>query len=308
MTVGPITDAWYHGMESTFGGLRVTPSAASTGRATGAFTATDLGGVRVFGISGTPQHLTLSAGAVRRSATESVKVCAVHRGQCVIEQAGREVVVRPGQFAVYDTSVPYRLSWQGAWECDVMTAPPSALGVAPAALSEAGARAWPTATGAGAMLLQFMGTCLSMPQPSAAVRDHLAAAAASLLAGAVLNDVGPVADDAEDLFRRQVEAYVGRSLQQPELGPAEVAAAHHVSVRTIQRLFAGTGKGLSGLIRQRRLEAVRRDLADPRLTHLTIAEVAARWCLHDAQWLAKAFKAEFDVSPSEFRRSAGRLS
>ena len=60
---------------------------------------------------------------------------------------------------------------------------------------------------------------------------------------------------------------------------------------------------VSGLIRQRRLEAVRRDLADDRFAHLTIAEVAARWCLHDAQWLAKAFRAQFDISPSQFRKS-----
>lgn len=152
------------------------------------------------------------------------------------------------------------------------------------------------------MLVQFMTTCASMSGPTMVARNHLAAVGASLLTGAVLNDFESVVDNVEELFRNQIECYIDRCLRQPELSPANIAAAHHVSVRTVQRLFAGTGEGLSGLIRQRCLEAVRRDLADYRLAHLTIAELAARWCLHDAPWLAKAFKAQFGISPSDFRK------
>lgn len=303
MTAGSVDDAWYHGMESTFGGLQVVPVATSAARATGAYAATDLGGVGIFGISGTPQQLVRSARTLRRSPTESLKVCAVRRGRCLIEQSGREVMVTPGEFGLYDTGLPYRLTWQGTWECDVMTASPTALGVPARALHDARARTWSTATGAGAMLVQFMTACASMSGPTTVAQKHLATAGASLLAGTILNDFEPVADDAEELLRNQVESYIDRCLHRPELGPVSIAAAHHVSVRTIQRLFSGAGPGVSGLIRQRRLEAVRRDLADDRFAHLTIAEVAARWCLHDAQWLAKAFRAQFDISPSEFRKS-----
>ena len=66
--------------------------------------------------------------------------------------------------------------------------------------------------------------------------------------------------------------------------------------------------GLTGLIRKRRLQSVHRDLADYRSTHFTIAEVAARWCIHDAQWLARAFKSEFGMSPSEFRKASVSLT
>ena len=113
MTAGSVDDAWYHGMESTFGGLQVVPVATSAARATGAYAATDLGGVGIFGISGTPQQLVRSARTLRRSPTESLKVCAVRRGRCLIEQSGREVMVTPGEFGLYDTGLPYRLTWQG---------------------------------------------------------------------------------------------------------------------------------------------------------------------------------------------------
>lgn len=244
MTAGSVDDAWYHGMESTFGGLQVVPVATSAARATGAYAATDLGGVGIFGISGTPQQLVRSARTLRRSPTESLKVCAVRRGRCLIEQSGREVMVTPGEFGLYDTGLPYRLTWQGTWECDVMTASPTALGVPARALHDARARTWSTATGAGAMLVQFMTACASMSGPTTVAQKHLATAGASLLAGTILNDFEPVADDAEELLRNQVESYIDRCLHRPELGPVSIAAAHHVSVRTIQRLFSGAGPGV----------------------------------------------------------------
>lgn len=90
-----------------------------------------------------------------------------------------------------------------------------------------------------------------------------------------------------EFLRHEIESYVDRNLQDPNLGLKQIASSHHVSVRTVQRLFVGSGMRLTGLVRQRRLEAVRRDLAAHRTAHLTIAEGAARWCIHDAQWLAK---------------------
>lgn len=303
MSAGTVAEDWHHDMASRFVGLEVEAVGVSSELARGSVSSTDLGGVKIFGISGSPQRLVRSAATARRLPAESLKVCAVRRGRGVIEQSGHQVVVGPGEFTVYDTSLPYRITWPDSFECDVMTAPAAAAGVQVASLTGVEARTWSTRTGTGAMLLRFMKDCAAMPAPSAVAREHLGSAGVSLLTGVLLSDFEPVAEDAGELFHRQVEAYVARFLRDPRLDLAAIAAAHRVSVRTLQRTFAGTGRGLSGLIRLRRLEAVRRDLIDPRLAHLTIAEIAAAWCLHDAQWLAKAFKAEFDVSPSEFRRS-----
>lgn len=286
MTIGRIADAWYHEMESTFGGLTVVPLENTSGKVSGALVSTELGSVGIYGISGTPQQLVRSPRAVRQSPTESLKVCSMRRGRCTIEQSGRELTVRPGEFALYDTAIPYRLTFQDLWQCEVMTAPSKALKTPLAALDKAKEHSWSAMTGTGAVLTQFISSC------------------ASLLAGIVLEDFEPAADRSEGLFRHEIELYIDRRLQDPGLSLESIASSHHVSVRTVQRLFAGTGKGVTGLVRSRRLQATRRDLADPRSAHLTIADVAARWCIHDAQWLAKAFKAEFGMSPSEYRRSS----
>ena len=302
MTVSLIADAWHHDMESTFGGLEVVALGSSTGRVSGAMAAKELGNVGIYEISGTPQQLVRSPRAVRQSPTELLKVCTMRRGLCIIEQSGRELTVSPGEFGLYDTAVPYRLTFQGEWQCEVMTAPSTGLGAQRAAVDQARAHPWSATTGAGSLLAQFISACASMAVPGPAALNHLAAAGEALLASVVLQDFEP--EPAAELFRHEIESYIDRNLHNPDLGLEQISSSHHVSVRTVQRLFAGTGVGLAGRVRKGRLLAVRRDLADTRTAHLTIAEVAARWCIYDAQWLAKTFRSEFGVSPSEFRKAS----
>lgn len=304
MTVGLIADAWYHDMESTFGGLEVVALGNSAGQVSGALAAKELGQVGIYGVSGTPQQLVRSPRAVRQSPAELLKVCAMRRGRCIIEQSGRELTVAPGEFGLYDTAAPYRLTFQGAWQCDVMTAPSTSLGAPRAAVDEARSHPWSATTGAGTVLAQFISACISMTVPAPAAWNHLATAGEALLASVVLQAYKPSTGDMAEFLRHEIESYVDRNLQDPNLGLKQIASSHHVSVRTVQRLLAGSGTGLTGLIRKSRLQSVRRDLADHRTAHLTIAEVAARWCIHDAQWLAKAFKSEFGMGPSEFRKSS----
>lgn len=308
MTVSLIADAWHHNMESTFGGLEVVALGSSGGRVTGAMSAKELGQVGIYEISGTPQQLVRSPRAVRQSPTELLKVCTMRRGLCIIEQSGRELTVSPGEFGLYDTAVPYRLTFRGAWQCEVMTAPSTGLGAQRAAVDQARAHPWSATTGAGSVLAQFISACASMAVPAPAAWNHLATAGEALLAGVVLQDYEPGSEDMAEFLRHEIESYVDRNLQDPNLGLKQIASAHHISVRTVQRLFAGSGMGLTGLIRKRRLQSVHRDLADYRSTHFTIAEVAARWCIHDAQWLARAFKSEFGMSPSEFRKASVSLT
>ena len=59
-----------------------------------------------------------------------------------------------------------------------------------------------------------------------------------------------------------------------------------------------------GLIRHERLEAVRRDLADPLLSGRSVAALAARWCFFDAAHFSRVFRQHYGYPPSR-ARSAG---
>jgi len=61
----------------------------------------------------------------------------------------------------------------------------------------------------------------------------------------------------------QAKAHIDHHLHDPTLCPASVAAALHVSLRTLYRAFDEQDQPAAAWIRQRRLERCRRDLIDP---------------------------------------------
>jgi AraC-like DNA-binding protein len=88
------------------------------------------------------------------------------------------------------------------------------------------------------------------------------------------------------------------------LSPAAAAAAHHLSLRSLQQLFRDEGLTVAGWIRARRLERCRRDLADPALDARPVAAIAARWGFSSAADFSRAFRAAHGMPPAEYRRSA----
>ena len=104
----------------------------------------------------------------------------------------------------------------------------------------------------------------------------------------------------------RIQAFLEARLGDPELDPAAVAAAHHISVRYLQKLFEEEGETVAGWIRARRLEHCRRDLAEARLAGLPVSSVAARWGLVDAAHFSRLFKAAYGLSPREYRLGALR--
>ena len=99
----------------------------------------------------------------------------------------------------------------------------------------------------------------------------------------------------------RIENFIEEHLTDPVLNPATVAAAAHLSVRHLHRLFARRGCTLGNRIRQRRLERCRRDLADPRFRERTITEIAFYWGFSESAHFSRSFKKQFGISPRAFR-------
>ena len=110
----------------------------------------------------------------------------------------------------------------------------------------------------------------------------------------------------QDLADR-VLAYCLAHLSDPWLSSEAVAREHGVSVRHLNRLLQPHGTSLAAWVRHRRLERIRRDLADPALARRSVERVAADWGILDATHLSRALRAEFGQSAAQIRLSA-RLS
>lgn len=136
------------------------------------------------------------------------------------------------------------------------------------------------------------------PRAITVVLDVLATTAAERPAeGAVLPDVRH-----GDLVRR-IHAYIDSHLGDPGLSPAVVAAAHHISLRYLHKLFEPEPHGVAALIRQRRLERCRDELLDPGRADRPVAGIAARWGFSSAAHFSRVFRDAYGMPPGAFRRA-----
>ena len=100
----------------------------------------------------------------------------------------------------------------------------------------------------------------------------------------------------------RITIYLQRHLTDPDLTPARVAHAHNISLRHLYNVWGGRDISLGEWIIRKRLETARRDLAKPEAQTLTIAAIAHRSGFADATHFSRRFRAEFGVSPREWRR------
>ena len=114
--------------------------------------------------------------------------------------------------------------------------------------------------------------------------------------------VNPLVSDARQTARAslvdRVSRYVEGHLDDPNLSPVALAAAHDVSVRTLHLAFGETGTTVSRLIRDKRLQASYRDLVRAG-SGSTVTDIAFRWGFSDAAHFSRIFKLAFGVPPSK---------
>ena len=103
---------------------------------------------------------------------------------------------------------------------------------------------------------------------------------------------------------RVVQGFIDERLADPELCPAAVAAAHHMSVRSLHRLFKSQGCTVSSWIRLRRLDRARAELADPGLAGRTIQAIAADSGFPRASDFTRSFRERYGTTPQNFRDAA----
>jgi AraC-like DNA-binding protein len=100
-------------------------------------------------------------------------------------------------------------------------------------------------------------------------------------------------------LRAAVERYMDRRLAARDLSVEAVAAAHGVSVRTINRLFSESAETFSAALRSKRLARVREELV---AGESSVAGLAQRWGFFDASHLTRSFRAQYGLTPRDYRR------
>jgi AraC-like DNA-binding protein len=153
---------------------------------------------------------------------------------------------------------------------------------------------------AARLLLGHLHTWAGLAHTLSPAAARSARAAGLELFRGLLND--QVIDDEEfsaALARAAMERVEDRLLTDPDLGPGEIAASLHVSVRTLHRAFANERATVMGYVQERRLERARAELLS---SSSTVSEIAARWHFSDSSHFIKSYKKRFGDSPTADRR------
>ncbi|MEV5826463.1 helix-turn-helix domain-containing protein [Spirillospora sp. NPDC052242] len=273
---------------------------------------TDPDTVTVFATATTPETFRRRPDLVRRSDPDVLCLSLVLRG-CVEAVCGdREFRYGPAQWLAHDPSRPAAIrpaGGSGPVESVGVVVPKRLLSVPGDRLGRAIGPPLPGHDGVGGLLAGTVANILADPGAYRAsdgprLATVLADLASALLAHAI--DAGEAGEGAPPEVRRRAlllhaHEFIDRHLQDPGLTPAAVAAAHHISVSYLHRLFSAEGRTVAAWIRLRRLERARLALADPALRAVPVHRIAAMWGFTHHSAFTRAFRDAFGLPPSDYR-------
>jgi AraC-like DNA-binding protein len=158
--------------------------------------------------------------------------------------------------------------------------------------------------GSGALLASLLIGLTQQPPTPPADAMRLVSALVDLLTVSLnaAADLHPVDTVHRALFTT-VRTFIQQRLADLDLTPSTVAAAHHVSTRTLNRLFEHHGDTVAEFIRRSRLDRCIRDLAEPTLRHHPVQEIATRWGFRSPTHFNRRFQSITGMTPSQYRRS-----
>lgn len=295
-------DYWSEGIAAHFFPMRLEAlgSHPFAARLTGG----EVGPVAVRSIRGVAHRVERTSRMIASGDPESLLLYLFRNGACRIEQDERSCVMGPGDIAFQDTSRPSTFEARGGLDVAVFSVPKWFLG--PEADAFAHLTATPIARRRQPILSLAVPFLASVGQAaeSGTLSEQDRAGLCDML-GAVLHLLRGEDDTVPDSASRggtllgQMRRYAMAHLDDPELGPEQIARAHFVSTRYVHKLFAASGNGVSGWIREQRMDRALRELRDP--NGRSIAHVAARCGYRDPASFSRAFRQAHGRSPSEVR-------
>lgn len=264
-------------------------------------------------------ELTCSAAEVRRTSRlirsydpELLSVVFPLRGRLGVTQAGREATLGAYDFAWYDSTRPLEVHIAPEDEAVTLVRtqmPRSLLPLSESRVDRILAVPMSGRDGVGGLLTQFL---TGMTAGSASYRPadvpRLSGVTVDLMSATIAHHLDADEEVPPDSRRRalflRIDAFVQRHLHDPEMSPRSIAAAHHISVSYLHRIFNDHDTTVSSWIRRQRLERARRDLADPSLRVMPVYRIAARWGFPDHSTFTRAFRAAYDLPPTDYRQNA----
>jgi len=296
--------AWSRLISDAF--VRLHSEQVSGGHFTATLGATMLGDIGLMRIQAKPHAVQRTENLTSSGDGDFYKVSYQLDGYGLLIQDGRETLLAPGDLAIYDTQRPYTLAFEKPASVMVALIPHDQFRLSQQQVSQLTAVSLKQShplSGTVAPLLRHLGS--NLPAWDEFGGYQLARNTVDLLATALDGAMGGECHaDAKSRQREMVNSYIEAHLDDVELGPARIAAAHFMSVRSLHALFEKEPFSVAALIRHRRLAKAARMLRDPLLADLPVQAIGARVGLADAAGFSRMFSKEFGATPGKYRNAS----
>jgi AraC-like DNA-binding protein len=285
-------------------GLDCTSSLRSDFR--GAVTRTPLGRAACSEVSSHQQRVYRTPSRISRAHEEYFLIALGKHGIGGVVQDGRETVIHAGEFAIYDTTRPYELRFDGAFTQVILQVPRDMLNrcitgtEALTAISFGCDR--PLAKLAHDFVYQL---CHSADRITPDQATRLSEQAVDLVAMALAERLPaqPAASTHRAALLYRLKAHIRAHLSDPDLSLAETAAALGISPRYVNDLLSDEETSFQRHVLKERLSQCARDLASPMLAHRQVGEIAFAWGFNDLSHFGRVFREHYGAAPREWRHS-----
>ena len=247
--------------------------------------------------------------AATRNAPGTWPLTLVSGGPLAWERDQDNTLLEPGDLVLWDPVRPVAVT--SAVNCParatVLRLPQHALSIPERELHLLVGRPAPSASGPGALLARFLEGIVEQASSLRAARTERLGWAAVDLAVEFLSGLVERSEPTTSLSReaellQQLTTFIDQHLDDPDLSPMKVAAAHHMSLRSVHYVFHRDDRTVGRHIREQRLERCRADLVDPSFASLNVGRIRARWGFSDDTVFCRTFKRAYGITPGEWRR------
>ncbi|WAX77431.1 helix-turn-helix domain-containing protein [Streptomyces sp. KMM 9044] len=263
-----------------------------------------VGPIRICSARATAVTVERTQRLARRDEEPAVFLGLQMAGTSLVVQSGRQCLLRPGEFALYETATPYTLLFEEGVGHHFIRFPRSVLSLPERLLRDVAAVPLGSDNPlAGLAFTYFSGLAddeeMHRGPHAAAVEPSIELVRAVVTSQ--LGDSSLAREPLEATLSLRITRYMRAHLADPGLSAARIAAAHGVSVRHLYKVLARSGISLGDWIRSHRLAECRRELAGPNGRLRTIAAVGRSWGFVDATHFSKVFRQAYGVSPRAWR-------
>jgi AraC family transcriptional activator of tynA and feaB len=252
-----------------------------------------------------------SRAQVARAQNEHFVIVLLRAGRLKITQAGRECVLEPNMFTLFDCNGPYTFHHVEPTEVLDVIVPAGAMRARLRGPEAYVAQPRSADSGLGRVMADmFQSLAREAPFIPDQAADDCARKVADMM-GVLFDSDGeadlPIGESAvRSAIYRRCTVFIENNLDDPHLDPAKIAAAAGISLRYLHKIFQRSGESVGDYVRRVRLARSYDDLADRRNRHVKIKEIAFRCSFKNPTHFSGAFRDYHGRSPGEIRRAARR--